>query len=114
MARRGRIRGAVPPRGRLEPYGRSSVSKSVRNLLVMSLLLIGSCEKRKSGSGPPGSPPGPFEMDRSQKAQAERLRLIEPQGCEGLMRFLLVQSRREIRDELNRRFRFCYRLRMKG
>jgi len=29
----------------------------------------------------------------------ERLRLIEPQGCEGFTRFMLVQSRRELQEE---------------
>jgi hypothetical protein len=31
---------------------------------------------------------------------AERLRLIDSQHCEGLMRFLLVESRRDIREEV--------------
>jgi hypothetical protein len=31
---------------------------------------------------------------------AERLRLIDPQHCEGLMRFLLVESRRDIQGEV--------------
>ncbi len=30
----------------------------------------------------------------------ERLRLIDPQGGEGLMRFVLVESRKEIDDEI--------------
>jgi hypothetical protein len=29
----------------------------------------------------------------------ERLRLIDPQGCDGMMRIMLVQSRKEVQDE---------------
>jgi hypothetical protein len=31
---------------------------------------------------------------------AERLRRIDPQGCEGVMRFLLVESRRDLQAEV--------------
>jgi hypothetical protein len=30
----------------------------------------------------------------------ERLRLIDPSGCEGFMRLMLVQSQKEVRDEM--------------
>ena len=65
--------------------GRSIVSKPAGHLLLISVLLIGGCEKPKSGSGQPGSPSAPLEMDRSRKAQAERLRLIDKLQREGVI-----------------------------